>query len=846
MVSVPVLPGIGERLSLIAERLPRKCALVERDCRIDYARLDANTRAVARQVNRSMPGRPGFAGLLFERKAPAVQAMFGVLRAGSAFVPLDAGDPDERLRSILHDSNPGILLTETALCARARALAGPGCPVVDIDLLEPAADTPPLPAVAPRSRAYLLYTSGSTGQPKGVSQNVENLLFFSDAYAKTLRMAESDRLSLVFVVNFAASLMHIFGGLLRGATLCAYDMRRDGIPLLADWLEREQVTLLHTIPSVFRELCQRLPADAKLSHLRGIDLAGEAAFASDVAMFRRHTLEHCILVNQLGATEADVIAQHVVTHDSPQPPSAILPVGRSPEGVRVYIRRPDGSMAAPNEVGAIVVASPHVSPGYWNRPELDAVAFAPDPLRPDARCYVSGDMGYLDGNTDLHFVGRQGSRVKIRGHSVDLMEVEAALTACPGVQRAAVLASVEDPHREADRLVAYVVVGPGVSPDAVVLRDRLALRVPPYMIPSAFQFLKALPVTASGKIDRKMLASLEPARTHDLTREETARDDLEMAIAGIFQRVVKCANVGRDDNFFLLGGDSLRMVDLQTRLRETFGVDVKDFHHNPTVAGAAAAIRRQRSSSRAAANRLPVLIPLRESGNAPPLFLVHGRLPQALVSPQFLTLLGSDQPVWAFQARGLDGVQTPHATLESMAEDYVREMRRVRPRGPYFLGAMCIGGFIAVEMARLLRRSGESVLPLLLLDPPSFVFAMRESTVTEAGMLKRLQRRHDAGIIDAPLDDSAYLRASVRTAQAFETAIRRYRPQPYDGPVFMLSSRARIMASGNDDLRRLFTGRLERFEVTVGHTEILDPHNPRFVAALAECVARIRATVVTA
>ena len=839
-MSTPAFQGIGERLATLSQRLPDKCALVERDCRIDYARFDTSTRAIARQVIRALPGQPGFAGLLFERKAPAVQAMFGALRAGSAFVPLDVGDPDARLRSILRDSRPGILFTETALHARACALVEPGCAVVDVDRLEPGGDLPALPAVPAEARAYLLYTSGSTGQPKGVSQTVGNFLFFSDAYAKTLRMQESDRLSLVFVVNFAASLMHIFGGLLRGATLCAYDMRRDGVPSLADWLEREQITLLHTIPSVFRELCQRLPASAKLSHLRGIDLAGEAAFASDIALFRRHTRESCILVNQLGATEADVIAQHVVTHDSPQPPGAILPVGRSPEDVRVFIRRADGSAAACNEVGAIVVASPHVSPGYHNRPELDAIAFAPDPLSSVARCYVSGDVGYFDDSGDLHFVGRQGSRVKIRGHSVDLMEVEAALAACPDVQRAAVLASGEDPQREADRLVAYVVVGSRESPDAAILRDRLATRVPPYMVPAAFQFLKALPVTASGKIDRKTLASLEPARTHDTARVETPQDDLEMAIAGIFQRVLKGANVGRDDNFFLCGGDSLRVVDLQTRLRETFGVDVKDFHLNPTVAAVAAAIRRQRSSSSAPANLLPVLFPLQQSGSAPPLFLVHGRLPQALVSPHFLELLGSDQPVWAFQARGLDGLQTPHSTLESMAEDYLREMRVVRPRGPYFLGALCIGGFIAVEMARVLRRLGEPVLPLLLLDPPSVVFEMAKSAVTEAGLRKRLQRRQDAGIIDAPIDDPAYLRASVRTAQAFERAIRRYRPRPYDGAAIMLSSRARILASSNDELRRLFTGPLERFEVTEGHAEILDLRNPRFVAALTESLTRIR------
>ncbi len=231
-----------------------------------------------------------------------------------------------------------------------------------------------------------------------------------------------------------------------------------------------------------------------------------------------------------------------------------------------------------------------------------------------------------------------------------------------------------------------------------------------------------------------------------------------------------------------------------------------------------------------------MLVPLRQRGSAPPLYLVHGRLAQALVSPHFLDLLGDDQPVWAFQARGLDGIAEPHATIDAMAADYVDEIRMRQPSGPYFLGALCIGVFVAIQMARLLRASGEAVLPLLLLDPPLRPFAMHESRITEDAMLARLRRRHAMGRIEAPIDDPHYARASVRTAIAFESAIRRHRPVPYEGPVCILSSEDRLAGVPSSELTALFTGTLDRFDVATAHSEILDARNVAFGAALRRCM----------
>lgn len=838
-MAVDVAPDtIGVRLAAVARRLPDKTAITEQEARVSFWELDVAATGVAERIVAAAEDRQGPVFLLFASKIAAIEAIFGASRSGRAYVPLDAGDPDERLRFIVQDSKPIALLTEGRLLDRAHELVRFGCTIINVERLEHLREARPLPEVAPDSLANLFYTSGSTGEPKGVGQTHRNFLFFATAYAQVLRILEADRVSLLYTLSFSASSLDIFAALLNGATLCAYNMRRDGIPPLADWLDRERITVLHAVPTVFRELMGSLAPERKLGHLRAIDLGGEAVFDSDVELFRRHTLEHCILVNHLAATEANVIAQHVVGHRGEHASGGILPVGRSPERLRVLIRRDDGSEAATDEVGEIVVSSPHVSPGYWRRPELDAAAFSADPAIAGWRRYVTSDLGRIDGEGNLHFVGRRGSRVKIRGQSVDLNEVEAVLCACPGVTKAAVLASCGRAQAEPDRLVAYLAVGSEAERDPLLLRRRLARRLPSYMLPSEFLIMDALPLTSSGKIDRKALAAMKPSPERP-QQVAPPRDDLERMVAGIFQDLLKQTRIGRGDDFFLLGGDSLSVVELQTRLRDACGLDLPNYYDDATVAGIALAIRANRASASSTTRSLPVLFPLRETGGKPPLFLIHGRLGQASVSPDFLHLLGDDQPVWAFQARGLDGLQQPHTTIEAMAADYAAEMRQLRPVGPYFIGALCVSAFVATLIARSLREAGESVLPLLLFDPPDRPFEMAGARVTELGLLDRLRSKQALGRIAPRLDDQVYANAAVRAALAYEHAIRNHQPQPYDGPVFMFCSRQRTSSTDPMAFKRIFTGRGERFEVATTHSQVLDARDPVFVRALQHCLESI-------
>jgi non-ribosomal peptide synthetase component F len=311
--------AFGARFEDVARRLPHKAAIVEDGHAIDYATLESTSRAIAARIEAAAAGRSGFAALLFSRKTTTVQAMVASLRCGRAYVPLDGGDPDERLGFVLRDGAPAILLTDRTLAARARSLAGATCAVVEIDGDERPDPAFALPEVAPDALAYVLYTSGSTGSPKGVTQTQRGIMFFADAFVRRLSLGEADRLSLRWTMSFAAANMHVYGGLLIGATVCAYDLRRDGIGRPAQWLDRERVTAIHAFSTVFRGLCATLPPGAKLRHVRVIDIGRRPPTRATQRSSRRTRATTRSWSTSSARLEADCIAQHVVSHGDPPP-----------------------------------------------------------------------------------------------------------------------------------------------------------------------------------------------------------------------------------------------------------------------------------------------------------------------------------------------------------------------------------------------------------------------------------------------------------------------------------------------------------------------------------------------
>ncbi len=833
------------RIEAVAARYPANTAVESDATKLTYSQLLSDANAVARAICSGYSGPAGRVALLFDDRVATLIAILGALKSGHAYVPLDAVDPAARIQFILNDCEPFALIADAAHLTQARQLAPKGCRVIPIDEAIASASAAPLPVIRPETLAYIFYTSGSTGHPKGVCQVHRNILHFADCYRNALRIGAEDRLSLLFSLSFSASNMDIYPGLLSGATLCPYNLRSHGIPSLAGWLEREAITVFHAVPTMFRHLAKSLETPHVFDRIRAIDLGGEAIFTSDVELFRRHFPPGCLFVNHLAATEANVIAQYFVDRDQSFQGLAV-PAGRSPEGLEVKILRPDGSAADPDEIGEIAIHSPFVSPGYWKRPEQNALAFSDDAERPGWRIFRPGDLGRFDPDHNLHFLGRQGTRVKIRGNTIDLVEVEAALRACERVRDAAVIASASDDPQETDKLVAYVVAKSIHDRDPKKIRSDLARHLPLYMLPSVYVFVDDLPLTATGKVDRKALPRPADLPVNRQDHYQPPADELEKRVAEIYQLVLKFSPVGREDDFFLLGGDSMSVVDLQIRLFDAFGKDVPDLFDNATVAGVAAAIRQKESAPIDGEHSMPLLLPLRETGSGPILFLVHGRLGQAHVSPVFFELLGSDQALFAFQARGLDGIQTPNDSIEAMAKDYTEAMRRVQPEGPYFLGALCAGGYVAIEMARMLRAVGERIAPLLLIDPPVPPFRSKKSAKILKSLDKRVGTRLEKSPLEFDISNPVRRKGAVQVAKSFENALLKYRCQPYDGPVYLFASSKRLTTDGwarPGKLKQYFSGELLCMEAGPAHGQIINIQNEAFTRHFTSCVKKARATL---
>ncbi len=591
---------LASRLQNFARQTPDAIAIEDGGTRVTFAELDAEASAIARQLAVPGDGQPGRVGLFFGNRLASAKAMVGVARSGHAFVPLDPDDPDERLRFMLDDSVPLAILTEASLSVRAHALAHRACKVIDIDGIANGEAGAPFAAGRADAIAQMLYTSGSTGHPKGVPQTHASQLHFVDAYALETGIGAGDRIALLHSLRFAAGVFAVFRSIGLGATLCVYDLKRDGVAGLADWLDRERITMLHAFPAVFREMAARLPPQRILAHLKVVSLGGESLFASDFALFRGHTAPHCKLVHQLAASEMAGMTRNVMRHDAAPAAGAVISVGRAVPGVRIEIRREDGSAARAGEAGEVIACSRHLTPGYWNRPQLNAERFFADPFADPgdttARCYRTGDQGRLDTDGQLHFLGREASRVKIRGHTVDLAEIEAALVAWPHASGVAAAAEGDAAELGSMRLCAYLEPRDGAPREPGAVRRFLAEKLPPHMMPADVRYVKALPRTTGGKLDRRLLAEAErlPA---DRRIVAPPRDALEAAIAHVFVELLKVDGAGPDDDFFVLGGDSLMLADLQSRIEATFGVHVGEMSRGATVAGIATSIRSIRAAS---------------------------------------------------------------------------------------------------------------------------------------------------------------------------------------------------------------------------------------------------------
>ncbi len=573
---------VHERFGAQAERTPHAVALVCGGRTMTYAELRHRSDALARYLRARGVGPEVRVGVCVERSPETVVALLGILGAGGAYVPFDTAHPRDRLGYLVEDSGIALLLTQERLFAGLPGSATADVVFLDADWARIEAEPADVPGVAvlPGNAAYVIYTSGSTGKPKGVVVPHSALSGYTAVARDAYGIGPHDRVLQFASVAFDASAEEIWPALASGARLVLRtDEMLDSAAAFLDACREWGITVLDLPTAYWHELVAELsecaPGDRPPlpESLRLAIIGGERALPERLRAWRDCSGERIRLVNTYGPTEATVVAtlcdvSSTAGEDEASPRH--VPIGRPLPGVRAYVLDPRGEPTGIGIPGELYIGGSGVARGYLDRPGLTAERFLPEPFgaEPGARAYRTGDrVRWLPDGT-LEFMGRVDHQVKIRGFRVELGEVEAALNRCPGVEEAVVVTREE--ARGETRLVAYVVPAAAGEVAAAELRSALREELPGYMLPAAFVPMEALPLTRNGKVDRRALPAPEARRSEGGPRGALPRNDVEGTIAAAWRDVLGVEEVGLDDNFFDLGGHSLLLVRLRSRLAGRF------------------------------------------------------------------------------------------------------------------------------------------------------------------------------------------------------------------------------------------------------------------------------------
>jgi thioesterase domain-containing protein/acyl carrier protein len=697
-------------------------------------------------------------------------------------------------------------------------------------------------------------------------------LHFIRAYTNNLHLSANDRLTLLSSYCFDAAVMDIYGALLNGATLYPINVQEEGLAGLSEWLSDETITVYHSTPTVYRYFVNTLKEQNTFPRMRLVVLGGEQVNHTDVDLYKKHFADDCLLVNGLGPTESTVTLQYFIDKETNISGQGV-PVGYPVADTEILLLNETGK---PTDIrGEIAIRCEHVALGYWRNAKATNAAFT-DSQSPSDRVYRTGDMGRRLPDGSIVFEGRKDSQIKIRGFRVELGEIESALSQYPAVRENVVVLGRNKAGDE--QLLAYVVLHTEQAASDSELRAFLKHKLPDYMLPASFVMLDSLPLTASGKLNRRALP--EPKDFNDQAKIifTPPQTTVEKLLARIWSDLLGVKEIGVTDNFFELGGHSLLAVRLFAQVEKSFArrLPLATLFQAPTVAQLAEIIQRDWTP------RWSSLVPIQPGGSRPHFFCVHARGGNVLEYYELARHLGTDQPFYGFQSQGVDGRHAPHTRVEDMAAHYIKEMREIQPVGPYLIGGRSLGGNIAFEMACQLQAMGEEVGLLALLDTyPAGYQARLTAQGTSSGKFglfaKRIGRHH-ANLKDlsfrkkfrylaeklqhGPAKTKAALwrriyrlyqnlgrplPRALRDVKEFNSmAVRGYRPPVFDGQVtlFWASGDLRASIDPVTGWRLLAAKGVEVHEISGNHLNIIkEPYVTELAAKLHACLRRAQSRV---
>ncbi|HEV3004252.1 MAG TPA: alpha/beta fold hydrolase, partial [Pirellulales bacterium] len=699
--------------------------------------------------------------------------------------------------------------------------------------------------------AYAIYTSGSTGRPKAALLTQLGLANLIAAQRPLLRLRPGRRVLQFASLAFDAAVWEIFAALTSGATLVLADSR-DLLPgeCLRRTIERERIDTLTLPPSVLAML-----GSPDLPELKTLILAGEAcsaALASQWSAGRQ-------VINAYGPTEATVCA---TAYECPCGEQPAPPLGNALAGVELLVLDRQLRPAEPGQAGELCIAGIGLARGYLNRPELTAEKFIQHPLvcHHDSRLYRTGDLVRRRSDGQLEFLGRIDRQVKVRGVRIEPDEVSAAMERHPAVQAAATLVTR---HQTVVRLASFAIPRPGADLSVSSLRPWLHAQLPAAMVPSSLTLVERWPLLPNGKLDEQALLSFARLdnRSETTPPESATADVLDLVtsqvgaaqhgrnsrelcreVGGIYQRLLNTSPVVPNDDFFELGGDSLQAMELLMLVEQRFGrrLSIAQFLGNSTVGALARLLAGARPSEDA------TLVPLQARGTRPPLFLVHPAGGSVICYRHLARELGHDQPCYGLQSPALVAEGLAATSIEAMADRYLNDLLRARPRGPYLLVGWSLGGLVAYEMAHRLRQTGRAAPLLVLIDsgvlfsfqllrqfvPTGDVPAFMWSQADRERMYARL-RRHEGQVLIPASTDEALARRTFDVFWANVEAAYHYSPPDYAGEVTLIvGDEAGGKYHPLNEWRRRCQA-VHVYEVPGKHLEILQP----------PCVGRLAAII---
>jgi amino acid adenylation domain-containing protein len=583
------LPKCFER---VASLYPERLALGSDTWQPTYVELNAaaNRMAYALIDGGLAPGHR--VAILMQHDAPLIGALLCVLKARGMAVILNPNDPIARLQQVAEDADPQIVLTDAATRPFATEALGSTRTLMEFEVQAAAGnDCNPGLWASPDDTAMLCYTSGSTGRPKALMMSHRMIVHNAARISQAMQMSPNDRVASLASLSTYSAVNTAWSALENGASLWPFATAQRGVTGLAEWIADREITIYVSSSSLFRHFMATLPASASLPRIRSIRLTAEAATSGDFKAFQQHFSDSCTFIHTLASTETGQITR-VVLKRSDVVPEGRLPVGHPADGVEVLLLDETGAPVPDGDVGEIVVRSRYVFNGYWRNDELTAKQLSDDPAGNGLRRCHTGDFGRRGAGGMLEYIGRSDAMLKIRGYRIEIAEIESALRRLPEIADALVRPQQEPGHEP--QLVAYVVLRSGHSTSAAGLRRALRGVLPEYMIPSTFATLDGFPRTPYGKID---LSQLHYVRKPDakLGSDVALWTQTEQLLADLWSVEFKL-QVGRDSDFFELGGDSLIATVIGARLHSAIGVevDIAAFATHTTVATLAARIEEMR------------------------------------------------------------------------------------------------------------------------------------------------------------------------------------------------------------------------------------------------------------